>query len=362
MSRKLVLPIIAAVFLVCGVGYSLHVQKKAPEAPPPVPPAQTPFGDTVAGAGQVEASTESSMTGNIAVGSQLSGAVTKVRVRIGQKVKAGDILFDLDQRQTAADLQVRQSALVVAQEQFHRLKLQPRAEEVTVSEDQLKAAEADLALQKDLYERMQKIAGTGALSEEEFRTRKLNYVKAQKDVLTAKANLALLKAGAWDPDIAIAAANVENANAQVEQLKTTLDLLLVRAPVDGTILQINIRPGEYVATAAGQTLLMMGALEPLNVRVNVDEEDIPRLRLNAPARAKLRGDVKQEEVPLTFVRLEPYVVPKTSLTGTNTERVDTRVVQVIYAIDPSCRLVQDKKILVGQLLDVFIDTRSTDQP
>ncbi len=98
------------------------------------------------------------------------------------------------------------------------------------------------------------------------------------------------------------------------------------------------------------------------MRVNVDEDDIPRLKLNAPARAKLRGDVRQEEVPLTFVRLEPYVVPKTSLTGTNTERVDTRVVQVIYAIAPSSRLVQDKKILVGQLLDVFIDTCSTDQP
>ncbi len=58
-----------------------------------------------------------------------------------------------------------------------------------------------------------------------------------------------------------------------------------------------------------------------------------------------------------FVRLEPYVMPKTSLTGVNTERVDTRVVQVIYAIDQDNRFVREKKVLVGQLLDVFIDTR-----
>ena len=75
-----------------------------------------------------------------------------------------------------------------------------------------------------------------------------------------------------------------------------------------------------------QSLILMGNLQPLHVRVNVDEEDLPRLKLYAPARAKIRGDARQEEVPLSFFRLEPYVVPKTSLTGVNTERVDTRVV------------------------------------
>ena len=54
--------------------------------------------------------------------------------------------------------------------------------------------------------------------------------------------------------------------------------------------------------------------------------------------------------PLEFVRVEPYVIPKKSLTGDNTERVDTRVLQVIYALDAA-----DKPIYVGQQLDVFID-------
>jgi HlyD family secretion protein len=102
-------------------------------------------------------------------------------------------------------------------------------------------------------------------------------------------------------------------------------------------------------------LIVMGNLHPLHVRVNIDEEDLPRLALNAPARAKIRGDAQQVEIPLSFVRIEPYVVPKASLTGANTERVDTRVIQVFYAIDPNNRLVQENKVLVGQLLDVFID-------
>ena len=149
---------------------------------------------------------------------------------------------------------------------------------------------------------------------------------------------------------------MEQARSQVVQARTTLQLLEIRAPADGTVLQINVRPGEYVTTFGGQSLIVMGNLSPLHVRVSVDEEDLPRLKLNAPARAKIRGDVRQEELILSFVRLEPYVVPKTSLTGVNTERVDTRVVQLIYRWTPIADWSKRTKSWRGQLLDVFIDT------
>jgi multidrug resistance efflux pump len=361
MIRKSVLPLLAVGLLVFAVAHALSIQRPEPETPPPVPPPLTPFGDTVAGAGMVEPSTEASGTGTIAVGSQLAGAVTRVWARIGQPVKAGALLFELDNRQTLADLKFRQAALVAAQEQLRRLKLQPRPEEVPVSEAQVQVAEANLRQLEDQYERARKLLGTGAVAQQDFVTSQQASQSARAQLALAKANLALLKAGAWEPDQAIAAANVEQARAQVEQARTTLDLLQVRAPVDGTILQVNVRPGEYVSTFGGQSLILMGNLQPLHVRVNVDEEDLPRLRLHAPARAKVRGDARQEEVALTFVRLEPYVVPKTSLTGVNTERVDTRVVQVIYAVDPRSRLVREQKVLVGQLVDVFIDTRPARQ-
>ncbi len=362
MIHKYVLPLLAVGLLVFAVAHALSIQRPEPETPPPVPPPVTPFGNTVAGLGMVEPSTEASGTGNIAVGSQLAGAVTKVCVRIGQTVKAGDLLFELDKRQTEADLKLRQAALAVAQEQLRKLKLQPRPEEVPVSEAQVEVAEANLRQLEDQYERARKLIGTGAIAQQEFVTSQQAYQSARAQLALAKANLALLKAGAWEPDKAIAAANVEQARAQVEQAKTTLDLLQVRAPVDGTILQVNVRPGEYVSTFGGQSLILMGNLQPLHVRVSVDEEDLPRLKLYAPARAKIRGDTRQEEIPLSFVRLEPYVVPKTSLTGANTERVDTRVVQVIYAVDSNNRLVQERKVLVGRLVDVFIDTRQSSQP
>lgn len=112
-----------------------------------------------------------------------------------------------------------------------------------------------------------------------------------------------------------------------------------------------------MATTGKQNVVVMGCLDPLHVWANVDEQDIPRLKLNALARAKMRGDMGQDESPLTFVRLEAYVVPKMSLTGVNTERVDTAVVQEIYAIDRSSPLVAARKVPGGQILDVFIDAK-----
>lgn len=321
MVRKYLLPLLALGLVLFAVAHALYIQRPVPETPPPVPPPVSPFGYTVAGAGMVESSNEASTTANISIGTQLAGVVTVVAVHINQEVKAGDLLFELDPRITEADLKVREA-------------------NVPVTQAQVEVAQANVRLTEDQYKRVKRLKEKNAITEQEF-------VAAEQAYQSARAQLAL------------AEANVQLATAQVEQDKTTLKVLKVQAPVDGTILQVNVMPGEYVTTFGAQNLVLMGNLHPLHVRVNVDQEDLPRLKLNAPARAKLRGDAKQEEVPLSFVRLEPYIVPKTSLTGVNTERVDTRVFQVIYSLDPTNRLVQEKKILVGQLIDVFIDTRPT---
>ena len=78
-------------------------------------------------------------------------------------------------------------------------------------------------------------------------------------------------------------------------------------------------------------MIILGDVKRLHVRVDIDESDIPCFQKNTPAYATLKGrpDVL---FPLKFVYVEPYVIPKQSLTGSNSELVDTRVLQVIYAL------------------------------
>jgi hypothetical protein len=116
-------------------------------------------------------------------------------------------------------------------------------------------------------------------------------------------------------------------------------------------MQINIRPGEYAQTGALSTPLMrLGNLDRLHIRVDIDESDAWRFKAGTRAVAYMRGN-SDLKVDLTFVRVEPYITPKTSLTGSSTERVDTRVLQIIYSFDRNAL-----PAYVGQQMDVFIET------
>jgi HlyD family secretion protein len=298
---RLFIPVLAAGMLVFAVIHVVRAQQAPPKPPPPVEPARTPFGKTVAGAGIVEPANEASGTSAVSVGSQVAGLVVRVPVKIGQEVKAGDLLVELDKRQAEAQLKVNQAQVAVA-----------RATE-RQTEDTYRR---DLAASREAVSDQQRVS-----DEEAWR-----LAQAQRQV----------------------------AEVTVQQAQTALDLLEIRAPSAGTILQVNVRPGEYISVLGGTGLILMGNLHPLHVRVDIDEHDAPRFHPGAPARASLRGK-PEVQYPLRFVRVEPYVVPKKSLTGDNTERVDTRVLEVIYALD-----AKDQPVFVGQQMDVFIDAGDTD--
>jgi multidrug resistance efflux pump len=345
---KYLLPVLALGLFGLSVWHVVKANQVPPKPPPPVEPARTQFARTVAGAGITEALTE-----NIAVGAALPGVVLEVYVpveKVGQRVKAGEPLFRVDDRQLRAQLKVAMATQAAAEAQLAKLEAQPRPEELPPSEAKVRTAQANLAVLQDHFERARKLYPQQAMAEEDYRQRKLSAEVARQQLAQAQAEYELLKAGAWDPDKTIAAAAVEQARAQVAQIHTDLERALVRAPVDGDVLQVNVRQGEYVGTPPSQALLVLGNVHRLHVRVDVDEQDIPRFRPNAAARAALRGSPRTEYA-LKFVRIEPFVIPKRSLTGDTTERVDTRVLQVIYSLEG-----RDQVVYVGQQLDVFIDT------
>jgi multidrug resistance efflux pump len=172
----------------------------------------------------------------------------------------------------------------------------------------------------------------------------------EANVRQAQADLDELKAGAWEPDVEIAKADVASAEAQMQATQTEIERRTVRAMVDGEILQVNARPGEFALAGVMATpLMLLGDTRTLHVRVDIDENDVWRFRPDRPARAYVRGN-NNFQTELSFVRVEPYVLPKKSLTGDSTERVDTRVLQVLYSF-PNGAL----PVYVGQQLDVFIE-------
>ena len=126
-------------------------------------------------------------------------------------------------------------------------------------------------------------------------------------------------------------AQVARAESLLHQANIEIERLQIRAPIAGTILKVDVRPGEYVGTPPGQTLLVLGDVTTLHVRVDIDEQDLPRFRPGLNGTGYVRGD-SETPISMTFVRVEPYAEPKKSLTNAGGERVDTRVLQVLYEL------------------------------
>jgi HlyD family secretion protein len=344
MLYKILLPILALVALGFAARHVVVADQEPPKLPPPVEPARSPFAGSVAGAGVIEPLTE-----NIAVGSPLPGVVLEVFVKVGDEVVAGQKLFRLDDRQLRAERGVRRAMLDSAQATLAKLRAMPRPEEVPISEAKLRESRVGLADAQEQFTRADRGYRTVAVSEDERYRRKNAVAAAEAQVARAEAELKLLREGAWKPDLAVAEAQVAMADTQLRQAETELDRLVVRAPVRGRVLQKNVREGEYIGVPPGQPLMVLGDVSTLHVRMDVDETDIGRFRPDLPGRAVTRGANKRE-LALRFVRVEPFVVPKRSLTGLGSERVDTRVLQVIYAVDGS-----EPGLQVGQQVDVYLD-------
>jgi HlyD family secretion protein len=308
MIRKYVLPLLAVLGVIFGF-YMVHVGAQKPLVAAPVAePSHAPYKQGyVAGSGIIEAATE-----NIAVATPVPGVATEIYVKVGDHVKAGRPLFKLDDRNLEATVAVEKAQVDSAQ--------------AKLNVDQ--ASLADLQNQLDFF---QSVSDVRAVSRQDLDRKKFAMQTGEAQVASSRAQVAA-------------------AQAQMRATQVDIDRMTVTAPVDGQVLQVNLRLGEFAQAGPLSTpLMLVGNVDELHVRVDVDENDAWRVSSKAAATAYVRGN-PELSTNLRIVRIEPYVIPKKSLTGDSTERVDTRVLQVIYAFDRAAL-----PVYVGQQMDVFID-------
>ncbi len=286
----------------------LQAERKMPPAgDPPLPPAPKPYAQSVSATGILEALSE-----NVAIGVPQPGLVTEVKVKVNDTVKAGDVLFRLDDRDLRAQEISTTARMAVAQAK------------IAVAAAQLAKLEAQLT-------RLTSVTDPRAVSLDDLENRRQDVAVAQAQLAAARADLAATE-------------------GELKSIALLIDRLTVRAPRDGTVIQVNIRAGEYAATAPRNPAMIVGETARLQVRADVDEQNATRIRPGQKGHASLKGD-PSVSFPLEFVRVEPYVIPKVSLTGAGTERVDTRVLQVIFSLNRP----ENPPLYVGQQVDVLIE-------
>lgn len=284
---------LAILGILIAVIFSLITEKRTPPALPTQEPSFSPFASYISASGIVE-----SIDKNIDLGVPEEGIVTELWVKVGDKIQKGSPLFKVDTRSLDAELLVNETNAEVAQ--------------------------ADYQKQKDRLERYLSIKDPRAISQDELQN-------LRNDVKIANAKLA-------------------QAQAQTKKTKELIERMTVRSPIEGTVLELNIRVGEYIAK--NSSAILIGNIEYLQIRVSIDEQNAGFFIPNSPAVAYPKNNTLIK-VPLKFSRIEPFVIPKTSLTGSGEERVDTRVLQVIYTFDQPANY----HFYVGQQADVFLEKK-----
>lgn len=308
--KKYYVIVLAAIGALFGLWTVYRTQQSLPVQPIMFMPAQSPYEHAIAGTGIIEAS-----SGNISIGSPFDLIITKVFVVEGQMVKAGDPLFKLDDRTLQAQLKSAQADRNLSLATF-----------------------ADKKRQFSFYK---KLHDSRAVSKQLYQQARYAVLEARRSVLVSQAS--------------------------IKVAQTNIDRSTVRAPIDGEIFQVNVHVGEIApvvsidsiqstSMSANQgALIFMGRTSPLCIRIDIDENDAWRFIQDSAATAFFRGN-SAINFPINFVRVEPYIVPKSSFTGATYERVDTRVLQVLYSFEKG-----DLPIYAGQVLDVFIETKPRDE-
>jgi len=308
MLRRIALPLIA----IAGIGFSVFMIYYGSRTPPVgrilFPPPKSPYHNYIAGEGVIEA-----IYKNTPIGASFDNVITNIYVQVGQVVKKGDPLFKVDTRAFEAQL-------------VQAIQAQ-------------KLAEVDYESQTVQFSFYEKLKNKSAVSEQAYQAAFYNKELAKQRL-----------------DVAVAAIKV---------IKTNIELSTAYAPTDGEVLQNNIHVGQFAnssfppaalnASPANQSsLILFGDTQFYHLRVDVDEEDAWRVIKGSPATAYLRGNSKIS-IPLEFVYFEPYIIPKVSLSGTDIERVDTRVLQLVY------KFSRDQyPVFAGQLLDVYIEAKPSE--
>lgn len=271
-------------------------------------------------------------SGAIEIGFDASGRVTEVLADEGAAVMRGQLLARLDDRLARGRVAEAEAAAAAARADRDRAFRGARAQEIHAAEAELDAARAIARDRATMRDRAESLAGRAAMAAAELDGARNASAAAQATESAAASRVALLREGTRGEDRAKAAAAVAAAEAQLAQARTALSWTELRAPIDGIVVRRLVETGEQVTTVPPTVSFVLADLGRLQLRTEVDEADVARIRVGerAWAKADAWGD---RRFPGHVARVSQTLGRKQIVLDDPRQRVDTRVLEVIVALD-----------------------------
>jgi multidrug resistance efflux pump len=278
------------------------------------------------------------------VASTVAGRIAAIAVKEGQFVTRSTLLVQLEDGPERAALQAAEGELRASQADYEKTMRGQRKEDIEAAVGDAEAAKARAAQSREAYERTAHAAEGGAATPDE-----LDHASRQAEIdkrtgEATEARRRAVVAGSRYEDILAARARMQTTAARRDQAKEVLERLAVRAPLDGEILQLKYRSGEYITPGANQDpLVVMGDTRRLRVRVDMDERDVGRVSLDA--KGFVTADAYTDRrFPGKVVEIGRRMGRKNFRTDDPTERIDTKILEVVLELDDPTGLVPGLRV------------------
>jgi HlyD family secretion protein len=184
------------------------------------------------------------------IGFELGGRLSQLLVREGDTVEAGALLARIDDGLEKSSRDAQASQVEVANKQASAVKAGARGEEVRSLQSRVEAARASEALLQKQVERERTLVAKGAIAQASLDEREAQLARASGEHESLEHNLKLLRQGARHEDVSVADARAQAATAALEMNDARLARHELRAPIRGSVLDVNFEQGEVVAPAA----------------------------------------------------------------------------------------------------------------
>lgn len=330
---------------------------------PPLPPAYNPPTNSFAKGIYAEGIVESEQANgeNTNIYPEVPGTVKQIFVAEGQTVRKGDRLLLIDDSIQRATAEQQLAQTHAAEALLEELRAEPRKENLDVAVAQADAADAALKTAQDTFSKQSAAyqLNPKSVSKDAFDSAANAVAVAKANLEVARRQLSLTRAGAWSYDITNQQMQRDALEKAYQSTQALLAKYILVAPHDGVVLTITPAVGSYVSpqgsfetyTEGQNPVMVIGTPQTsLNVRCYVDEILVSRLPTGSDIKAEMTVRGSGAKVPLKFVRVQPFVSPKIELSDQRAEKVDVRVLPVIFRIDKP----QGLKIYPGELVDVYI--------
>lgn len=228
---------------------------------------------------------------------KMPGKVSKVNFDVGQTVKAGDILFTLDDKDIALQVKQAEASLNSAEIALRRAQGGSMEQQLSQLQTNLSAAQVNYNDAKLNYERTKQLYEVGGVSRQNLESAETGLKLREDQYNAAKAALDITQNKINPENIASAQAGLNQARAAYDIAKSQLDNSVIHSPIHGVVASVNINEGELVGSAgAAMTVIDLSAVI---VEINVPENMINKIHLNDKVQvsiASMAGSAVEGEI------------------------------------------------------------------